>query len=419
MADTSAIERKLEHLTSVLNDYLAGKQEGVSALNRDITLAGELISARVKVTISSADTTIIRAAALLYEDANYHVLRAYYHASPSLALIITTIVTIIGYVWKGIKILVDIINTIQELHIDDLLYEVWPWYREQIDKLHKVISDFSRELGWGVDGVMHLVNAVKGGREVIGGLLGRSPQEVEVEWADRTLEVMNKFSAELKHAQMNPGEFMSDVFSRLNKNSVYDTRFWWVEQKGWISGGLEKAEEALKGFGGITDELLQIREDMPAVVAKHIPQRIWDALEDTDNYINDRILPAISEINESLRQLRTIMDFNAGRMEMLAEKLSSPGDLLLGVDYLTDEFRFSQEQKIDEAASRETRRQADALLETMSGDLEEFELIDSAIKAPTKSPEFLTIETPARGAAEGIVMEERETWMIGGYEDQL
>jgi len=186
-----------------------------------------------------------------------------------------------------------------------------------------------------------------------------------------------------------------------------------------IQSGLDIGNMALEGAQNAIAELSAIQVGMPAFVAKNIPQSIWDGLAKADLYISDNILPALTSIKNRMMEIDNMFSVYSDKISSLTDKIAHPGDMLLGVDSLPDYMRINQEKSIDEVANRQYLEAVNAGAALIKSEIDDFDLIQEALIAPTQEPSFLDIESPERAALTGIVVEPRETWFINGFLDTL
>jgi hypothetical protein len=182
---------------------------------------------------------------------------------------------------------------------------------------------------------------------------------------------------------------------------------------GKISAFGDNAEKALKSVGSITNEVLALRNDMPAFIAKNIPAVIWDGIERLDTAVNDRILPFLTGITDRLDELDAVLEAHRKKAEALADRIAHPGDMLAEIDKLAGYARADQLTKIDSVTSTLLREQNEAGFAAMEGDLREFARVAEALSHPPAPLPFMELELPGRSP--GIIAEIHETWFVGDY----
>jgi len=410
--NTSRIVDITNDIDSAVNLYADLTGSNIDRINEQIKSDAEVLALNLEVSLSFNESYLIRAAAELQRHALYHTLRGTYHASPALLFFLISMIILINKIWAVVSVIVTIFAVIKAFHIDDLLYRWWPWYADIVDQIRGFIVETSEALGWGIDGLMHLVNAVQGGVSIYGGLTNKGEDWMKLQGLLKMEDTLKTLQIYAKIGYTDAGDLLGKIFDVQAR----DTLLWF---KDWSGENLDKimnvtgiAEKALRDAGSIGDELLAIRENMPQVIADNIPASIWSGLESFNNTIYNDILPTVSGTNEKLAEANRLIDMYADQMSNIARKLIKPGDLLLGVDNLPDYVRLPQEVAIDDVASREFQRLANEGRDALDDDLGEFDRIDAALKADTPEPVFMSLESPARAALTGIVAEPYETWFL-------
>jgi len=323
---------------------------------------------------------------------------------------------IYGVVVTVIKIVTFISKLFEVITGENLAYwidQLVPGFQDAWNNIMNQISEFSATLGWGVDGIGHLMNAFDGSANLWGMVTGKTFDGTKFEKYTKMKNLMSNFSVDLKKWQDNPGEQISAWANYASKTTYWqgsETIHKIVDSIGAFG---DKAETALTGLGTISTELLSIRNDMPAVIAKNIPPGIWNALELADTAINDRILPALTNITDRLEELDAVLEAYQKKAAELAERLAHPGDLLAEIDKLPDYVRSDQLVKIDGVTSALLREGNEADFAAVSADLAHFGLVAAALQNPPPPLAFMELELPGRSP--GIVAEPYETWFVGEY----
>ncbi len=408
--------RNVEALTEQFVDLTGWRVDQANeGLERSIRTLEQITELRV----SRVESTLMGPITLMYQNAVYHNLKAYWFASPSLILVLTAIWTAIQFIWQVIKIILSIVELIQMLRLDDMLANYWPEFKKARDKFRAWVGELSEAIGWGVDGFLHLLHATQGFTDVLGGLTGKSYAWMDAQWMVKTGDVLEQVSFYSREIKDNPGRILEILFQgELSKNLKLVSPFG-EKLTTDVMLALGKGKKALEGLTGVADELIAIQENMPEVVRRNIPSAIWDSLEVFSFTISTEILPRLSKVESLLTMYDTIFKRDSNILTSLADKLAHPGTNLLAIDDLPDYAKNSELWAVDDISSRMFSEGTDQDRLDMQPDLDAFELIDAALKAPTPEISFMTIEDPTRAAKYGIVVEPQETWFIGGYADRL
>ena len=406
---TATLERVDQRVNAIFS-ITEGSVTGIKlSIREDCIRLREVVALRISVV----EIRLTRETVTLTHDAEYHLLRAYFHASPSLILILTAIY---GFVMTVINI-ISTINTIVKVITGEVLAywleKLIPGFQAAWNNIMNKISEFSSILGWGVDGVHHLINGFDASADLWSMVTGKDRAAAQTEKIRNMQTVMLSYSYALKKWQDNPGEQIAahaEMWSKMRYNEGAAFINKWVDTIGVVGG---KVEKALTDVGTVSSELLSLRNDMPAFIAKNIPQGLWDGIGRVDTTINDRILPALQDITDKLDELDAVLDAYRAKAEALADKIAHPGDMLAEIDKLPGYARTDQLVKIDSVTSTLLREQNEAEYKLMEAGLKESALIAAALsQAPAPLP-FMELELPGRSP--GIVAEPRETWFVGDY----
>lgn len=412
MEDTR-ITYVLGHADGIISDFSSGLNEYTRSLRNQVRRSCVPVLEGVDLRISDSEIQLVRFTAYLTESAEYHIIRAYHHTSPGL---IAFLIGLYSFVMKVIGIITTINQILVIVTGQTLAHWInWlmPGFEEDWKKLMNGISEFSNVIGWGVDGVLHLMNAVEVSASLWGTVTGKSEAWVSLEKWNRKKHMLMSFSQNLDLWEENPGEMlgkMAELWSTRNYHEGMATLQKWVDKLGDFGG---KVEKVLTDVGSISSELLAIQVGMPAFVARNIPQGIWDGIERVDTTINDRILPALTDITDRLDELDGVLESQRQRAQELADRIAHPGDMLSEIDNLPLYARIDQLNKIDDITGRSLANANETDYAAMQGDLREFSRITAALsRAPAVLP-FMELDLPGRSA--GIRAEPRESWFVGDF----
>lgn len=409
------IQLALQDTDRVLEGYFSSLGNYTHTIRSQLRAQGSVLRDETTLRIAEAETELTRDIALLVSSAEYHTLSAYYRASPGLIDIIKAVIKVVKLVVDTVRFINDLIQVITGENLAYWLDKLIPGFQEAWYKIMGKISEFSGMLGWGVDGVHHLINIASMGTNTWGMVTGRDMPAVTIERYNHINRALESFNSNLKGWQTDPGRMIESLFSIESSMGFSQGSDFINNIVNKLSGATEKVGEIATGFGQMTSELLAIRNDMPGFIAKNIPQALWDSVERVDTAVNDRILPALQNVTDKLEELDAAFEAQRKRAQELADRIAHPGDLLAEIDSLPDYVRKDQEIKIGDIASRKLGSDNAAAWESERVDLRQFDKIYAALTAPVPAPEFMELEVPGRGAVTGIIEEPRETWIVGDY----
>jgi len=348
---------------------------------------------------------------------NILIFRVTFHASPEVLAILAAMVHIYNIVRIAVFVtnVIKIVGTIFQIH--KIVAALWPKYREAYERLLTRVSEASAAIGWGVDGIGHLMNAAVGGINVLGGLMGKNFHLTSFEFMERGNDLIQTMSRMFDSLEADPGKWLTILFENNNMITHRNTENWWKNTSDWITEGLDRAEEALQGVSGIISEVQSIQNNMPEVVRQNIPIGLWLGLSSAQTTINDVLLPRVTDAQRQLEQINNVIGTYSEKFTDIAHRLRHPGDMLSEVDNLYPWQQQSQLNQIDDVTSREFDFWTEEERSEIQHDLDDFDRIDRALSAPTPEPGFMSLEAVNGKSLRGIEVEYQETWMIGGYND--
>jgi len=407
-----------------LLSQLRGEVSGLRELNTrragdivdEIRSEGEILVRALEVVAQEPLTELNQFAILVvYYDEVTNARFYFAHASPSIATIIAGIIAVGRIIWEVISTFLQIIGILKELGVIDLLYEHWPDFRALVDKLRTFAGELSDAIGWGFDGVLHIMNAANAMVGLAGSFAGKNWTLTKIEFYNRVQAITQSAATYIDEIQANPAEWLSS-FSESALGSNWNDADGFLKKVNVKFNDVNKfLDHALDQGGQALDELIALRQGMPALVGKYIPQKIWDSLEKYDHLINDEIKPLLDKVGKKLEDTLAKFEAAADRLNALEDATSRPGDLLLNIDDLDPAHRVVQEAGIDNAASREIGRGMSSDLAKLTPESNRLASVAAALASPPGEPVFLTLESPERHKAAGIVEEPRETWFVGDF----
>ena len=166
----------------------------------------------------------------------------------------------------------------------------------------------------------------------------------------------------------------------------------------------------------MTGHLIALESSLPGFISNHIPAAIWDGIALANSTIDQTLLPAITNISSTLDEVNSVINAQRNRAIELAERLAHPGDVMLGLDQLTDYEKKDQENKIDDVASRKYNEDTDKYAEDDAALIDELDKTSALFDAGISSLPFMSLEDVIPGTNPVIIKEPFETWFVGGYE---
>jgi len=413
--NTDNIIHTLDKFDLFFTEYKTLVEKNIKSLNSDVRDEIDNLLIRTELQIASRTVTLIRVTNVYIFSFAYHMARAEFHASPGLTAIIAGIVTVVEVVIKIVKAILNsrVMKIVLALHkITKLLL---PAYRESVEQFLRFVSSVSKQLGMGVDGVMHLVNAAGGVVGLISGIKGEYRNEFEGVFYERYKANAQFLALNLKKLSEDPSKAMADIFLYGKFGEYWEGRNWWEKTSDWIESALTEATKVAESVGYITGELVALEATLPKFIRDNIPKNLWDKVFAAERFISIEVLPFMSEVNSQFNEVNAVLNAHRARVDSLGRLLRKPGDVLLGIDDLPAWAQQNQLDMIDDVTSRQFEMTATAERLDMMDDLDEFDRVDKALEAPTPQPPFMSIEDAGYITAPEIVKEPHETWFVGDY----
>jgi len=413
MMDDTRIRGVIKSTDEILSIFQGDLRDYTGGIRSSVRHDCELIREEVSLTIASAELHLVRTTVVIAQGAEYHILRAYFHASPALWALLAAIYGVVITVINIISFINGLLTVVTGETLAYWVDQLVPGFQAAWDNIMNKISEFSSALGWGVDGIGHLLNAFDASANMWGLVTGKTRDGIKYEKYVMIRGVMNSYSSFLGEWEANPGAKIAAWADTASAHVYGDGLRTMTTIVDSIETFGNKAEQALTELGTISSEVLAIQNNMPAVIAKNIPQGLWDGLAKVDGAINDRILPALTNITDRLEELDAVLEAHRAKAAALAERLAHPGDLLAEIDKLPGYVRNDQLVKIDGVTSMLMKEGNEADFASVAADLRRFALVAASLQNPPPPLAFMELELPGRSP--GIVGEPRETWFVGDY----
>jgi len=403
----------LNNYDATVDSFLSVVDKEAMPVKQSVRVACLPLQDKITIDINSCEIYLVRSTTLLTYSAEYHILRAYFHASPSLMAFLLAVYAVISTIIEVISFINTIIEVITGETLAYWLDKLLPGFQDVWNDIMKQISVISATLGWGVDGLGHLMNAFNIGAETWGIMTNKPRDAVKLEKVVRTQHFINTLSSQLTGWENDPGSMIDWIVDHGNNRGFGDAQGVISKFNDKIGSINDTTTQIASNVSGITGELLAIQNNMPEVIAKNIPQVIWDSLTFADSAINNRILPALTNITDKIEELDAVLESHRKKAEELADRIAHPGDMLAEIDKLPGYARQNQLIKIDDVTSQLMKEGNEADFAAMQSDLSNFAKVAAALGNPPSPLSFMELELPGRSP--GITPEPHESWFVGDY----
>ena len=360
--------------------------------------------AEARVTFNN--TRLVEYINLLQQRANFLYLRFLFHHSPQLLAALTAIWSFFVFIYNGIKIIVEFLHIKELLQLTQVLALVWPAFREKRDAILGKVSEFSKQVGWGTDGLILLLQTAGSGLNIMSGIMGKDRNWFELKLLANAIPALQNLSRNASMIDNDPASVLNWAFGYPQRETMAEANDWWSNTMSWLEDTAKDATTAIQKVNDTIDNLLELENNMPAIVRKNIPSWLSDGITWIDTQIDNTILPALTNLTNEFIQINAQLEAERVRAAELAEQLSRPGDLLERVERLQGFEREEQQRKMDEAVSAQFMREADEGEQQNAGIMAKFQAITDALKEVPPALEFLAYEDMKRSTIKipGVVI---------------
>ncbi len=387
----------------------------IKQVNKNKRLVARDLQIVTEARIALSSAQLLYYINLVQQKIYFDLIRATIHSSPGLIAILSAIFGIFKFLYDNLTIIVTVLKIRELLKIAKFLSIIWPAFRTKMNAIFKKVSEFSEKVGWGADGLAHLINAASAGVNVLAGITGKGREWSNIFMAERAITALNTISEHAALIAKDPGYLLDIAYRNASHQIQRETTTKWNETMAWLNDTASKAEEVAKKIGETSSELLEFKNKMPQFVRDHIPMKLFTGLAWVDDQVNNNILPVLTELSKELDD--TVSDIEQQRIaaERLALRLAKPGNVLLGVDNLSDQEKKQQEIYIDDVTSRIYEEEADQAIFDNEPVFRFLRKIQDLAALDLPEPQFNILET---GGRPGIIWDKAELvkgWFVGDF----
>jgi len=409
------IINNVEQTNNGLSLLVKEKENKVLSLTEQIYDAVLMKQTETDIVVNTLNMQLSIYAQRLSINAQYHYLKAAIDPDPGFIAVILGIYNVIKTVVTFIQFVVNSKVFQILLTIHKIAVSLWPAYKKATDKVIHKVSEFSKQVSMGFDGLQHILGAVGATSGIIAGLNGGKEGLTAQQWyikANQTLQNISNLGEYISYDPIQAIQGWQMAGGYDDKTQVAD---WWEDTSKWINDGVEAVQNSVTDIAGVTSELQQAISLMPTFIAENIPSWVSDGLNSVNSLINNEITPALNNLRQQIAVANNVLYQYNIAIHQIATGLLNPGVTLLRVDDLAAVEKERQLAMIDDVTSRDFVKQAADEHEGMSDTIDSLDSIVAALTAPTPEPPQYNLETIPGYTPPGITVEPQETWMIGGY----
>ena len=228
------IDTHIDRLTEGANGCVLFTEYQIDGLRFEVKEQAYKLRERCEYQVSEAIALLTSCLSYVYLNTNHRIDQVVFHHSPSLFGIIAWLSIAISNIIIAIKTIVDILHITELLKISDILAVVWPKYRLVLEDIYSKVAEASNALGFGVDGLIHLIQATQSGISVLGGVLGKDDIWSEAQIGEQALKTTQRISVLVHQFETNPSHAFQAIFAEQDWSNKRKVSEWWEKTSSWI-----------------------------------------------------------------------------------------------------------------------------------------------------------------------------------------
>ena len=409
------IINNVEQTNNGLSLLVKEKENKVLSLTEQIYDAVLMKQTETDIIVNTLNMQLSVYTQRLSINAQYHYLKAAIDPDPGFIAVILGIYNVIKTVVTFIQLIVNSKVFQILLAVHKILSSLWPAYKQATDKVLHKVSEFSKQVAMGVDGLEHILGAVGASSGIIAGLVGGKEGFTDQQWyikANQTLQNISNLGEYISQDPIHALQSWQTAGGYSDKDQITQ---WWDDTSKWINDGVAAVQKSVSDISGVTEELQQAISLMPSFIQENIPDWVSKGINDVNNIISNTITPTLNIIKQQVAVVNNVLAQYQQQIRQLQIGLLNPGVSLLRVDDLAAVEKQRQLAMIDDVTSRDFVSQTEQDRAGMSDTINSLDSIVAALTAPTPEPAQYNLETIPGYTPPGITVEPQETWMIGGY----
>lgn len=259
----------------------------------------------------------------------------------------------IGSQWKAFTEFIHL-ETLLKLHSVATIFS--SSYRNMINNIYSQISKVSSKLGLGA----HTINLLlRNARAIVldtSTMLGRPYDIAEVQWLGDMSNFLKLMESRAELYKKHPEELMYDLDNLIiskaadAKASAMQTVF------ATIDNTVNTVTEIAMGIDKVNDDIKDLVSGLPESIRTKIEGYTLPITSKVDNFINNKYLPKVSEINDALSLVVDSQNTYTNKFNGLVERIKRPASYIKEIDSLPGQEKTEQENILGEIAGRSRAR---------------------------------------------------------------
>lgn len=288
-------------------------------------------------------------------------------------------------------------------------------YRAVWNQIYGRLAKISAALGFSAEFV---TLALRNARAIVldvTSFMGYSYDMAELTWFNLFVDYMDEFGKKAESYSKDPEAFLNDVDQWLVKGAIDTKSAFQLTLLTSLENVVDMTTDTVGKVVTIRDDLGKLVSDLPEFIKDEVGPALDGILDPFDDWISETYTPVVDKLEGVVSVLSQDMIDTKVLADQVVDRLLHPGTLLEHVDLLEGAEKETEEGKIAEVATRQTRTEID----TMNEDKAELETrlkdkIDSfhvrALKPFWNVPERTNV-----GKSEAEIINTGRTWFSGDH----
>ena len=383
----------------------------VATVGSVLAVIGTGLSIAVTAIVSGAISGIVFLSAQIVSGITY----TYSVIAPVLSTVWTAVKTYSVAIYGYMKAFLEYIHFTTILKIHNIAMLVSSDYRQMMKKVYGEIAKFSESIGLGA----HFINlAMNDARTLVldvSSLMGRSYDLGQVQWLKTMNDHLKHIQRYAEHYQQEPMTVLTDLAELIDKPAM-------DAKAGFMRSFISIVDGAVTVANNTAEKAITLRQDIDQAILhlpKQISEPIYEAinphLERFDAFMEDEFKPVAENLENAILILSDTTKRQTDKLGSLTDKILNPGDLLSGVDDLTELERIRQEGKIAEIANRAPLREVVELNKGIDTVHQGLKNVYKAITEIREKPPYHVEEARGLTYPPGQIPALYKSWFVGDF----
>lgn len=315
----------------------------------------------------------------------------------------------------AVTTLLDVIHFDTIMRLNDIAVIVSSDYRDLMNKVYTEISEFSSSVGFGAQGIALLLENTRKIVLDVSAMSGHRYDLANVVWLGELNRILTTVSTQSRAIARNPV-----MLFEIMRDQVEKRRYQQVEDKFSktffdLANIITRADYIVQGVTLVRTDLTKLVDDLPQSIRDEVKPMLDGILDPFDNWIQSSYEPYRNYFEIAIVSLGQSREDQITINEDVIKRLLHPGDLIAGIDGLSEDERIDQENKIGDVAGRSFNREMQPISNYIGEQNSEMRRITAALKVELPPPVWFKGELQGTIDKRPVQIASGENWFKGDY----